>query len=174
MNWMKRGSYTVEGTVIISMICFIVGLVVLLGFYCHDRMIMQSTADELAMYGSLWSGRYLQPGIREVDYEAMKQGDSPDLQSIEDMGYRMLQGKFLSGQVDQIQVSKNFMGREITVDIRSDFKIFKWTVQCEVTGRSAAFPSEDLPRHKEMEQGEEMNEQRESKGQGFEKYLFVD
>ena len=30
-----------------------------LGFYCHDRTVIQSAADELAMFGSLWSGRYL-------------------------------------------------------------------------------------------------------------------
>ena len=65
MRWKGRGSYTVEGTVIISMIFLATGMVILLGFYGHDRAVMQSTADELSIYGSLWAGRYMQPEIRE-------------------------------------------------------------------------------------------------------------
>lgn len=52
MKWKRRGSYTVEGTVIISFICLMVGMTAALGFYCHDRTVIQSAADELAMFGS--------------------------------------------------------------------------------------------------------------------------
>lgn len=162
MMWVRRGSYTVEGTVIISTICFIVGLVVLLGFFCHDWAVIKSTADCLAMEGSLWNGRYLQPDIREIDYEAMKQNNHSDLHMLEESGYRDLQSKLFCGKVKDIMVSKSILGREVQVDIAAKFNIFKWEIPCTVSARSIAFFSDDLPRQKKIEQGGEMDEQRKS------------
>lgn len=156
MTWIKRGSYTVEGTVVISLICLIIGLTILLGFYGHDRSVMQSVADELAMYGCQWSGRYLQPSIREVDYEAMKQGKSMDIYDIENRGYRLLQDKMFCAEINGITVSKSLLGREVQVDILSNFKIMGWEIPCKVSG--VVFLSDDLPRRKNPDQGEEANE----------------
>ena len=39
MSWKKEGSFTIEGTVIVSFICLMIGMVILMGFYGHDRKI---------------------------------------------------------------------------------------------------------------------------------------
>ena len=124
MKWKGRGRYTVEGTLIISIICLVTGLVILFGFYGHDRAVIQSTADKLSRYGSLWAGRYLHPEIREVDYELMKQGGTVDFGVIEDMGCRMLQGRLFCGELRNIRASQSLSGREVQVEIQTDFQTF--------------------------------------------------
>lgn len=157
-GWKGRGSYTVEGTVIISLICLSIGLVIMFGFYGHDRALMQSTADELALYGSLWEGRYAHPKIREVDYETMKREGTVSHETIEAEGYRMLAGRLFCGEVQGINVSKSLSGRELQIEIQSDFQIGRYSVPCTVRASSAVIKSRDLPRKREKTQEDETNE----------------
>ncbi len=158
MKWKGRGSYTVEGTVIVSLICLCIGFVVMLGFYGHDRALMQSTADELALYGSFWEGKYVHPKIREVDYEAMKKAGTVDFDKIEDEGYRMLAGRLFCGKLQKINVSKSLSGRELQIEIYSDFQIGRYNVPCRVRASSVVLRSGDLPRQKQETQGESTDE----------------
>lgn len=158
MKWEGRGSYTVEGTLIISFICLITGLVILLGFYGHDRAVMQSTADELSRYGSLWAGRFLHPEIREVDYELMKQSGTVDFGVIEDMGCRMLQGRLFCGELRSIRASQSLSGREMQVEIQTNFQIGKYEIPCKVRASSVVFRSRDLPRRNQKNQEDETDE----------------
>jgi hypothetical protein len=158
MKWKEQGSYTVEGTVIVSLLCLVVGLAVTLGFYGHDRAVMQSVADELAEWGSLWSGNYVHPDIGEVDYEAMKRWVQVDLGLVETKGYQLLQGKLFFGTVRSISVSKSLSGREIQVEIQSDFQIGGRDLSCNVRGYASVFQSRTLPRVNHKLQKEEENE----------------
>ena len=158
MKWKGRGRYTVEGTLIISFICLVTGLVILFGFYGHDRAVIQSTADKLSRYGSLWAGRYLHPEIREVDYELMKQGGTVDFGVIEDMGCRMLQGRLFCGELRNIRASQSLSGREVQVEIQTDFQIGKYDIPCKVKASSVVFRSRDLPRINEKNQEDETDE----------------
>ena len=158
MKWKGRGSYTVEGTVIISLICLATGMVILLGFYGHDRAVMQSTADELSIYGSLWAGRYMQPEIREVDYENMKQGGAADFSVIEEMGGRMLQGRLFCGELRSIRATQSLSGREMLIEIQTDFPFGKYEIPCTVKASALVFRSRDLPRKYDINQGEQVDE----------------
>lgn len=143
-----RGSYTVEGTVIVSFICIIVGIVVMMGFFVHDYAVMQSTADELAVMGSLWSGRYVSPEYKEVDYEALKQKQVTDLKTIEAKGYALLDERLLCGNVQSIAVSKQLFGHCIQVEICTDFELGHYSFDYTVLGESNVFDSRDLPRRR--------------------------
>lgn len=143
-----RGSYTVEGTVIVSAICIIVGLTVCMGFFGHDCMVMKSTADELAMMGSLWSGRYVSYEYGEVDYEALKQKQAVELKKIEQQGYTLLSERLFLGKVQSISISKQILGHRVHTEICTDFKIGSYTFDYAVIGESAFFESNDLPRRK--------------------------
>lgn len=158
MKWKGRGSYTVEGTVIISLICLMTGMVILLGFYGHDRAVMQSTADELSIYGSVWAGRYMQPEIREIDYESMKQNGAVDFSEIEEMGSRMLQGRLFCGQLQSIRAAQSLSGREMLIEIQTDFQLGKYEIPCTVKASALIFRSRDLPRKNEKNQEEQAHE----------------
>jgi len=153
VKWKGRGSYTVEGTVIICCICFITGLIIVAGFYCHDRMVLQSTADELSMYGSFWTGRAVHPGTGEVDYEAMKSSADRMPEVIEEKGYQMLEGKLLWGHVSDISIERSLFGTEILVEIQGGFSVGQRQIDCRVEAAAMIFKSEDLPRRPKPEQG---------------------
>lgn len=157
-RWKGCGSFTVEGTVIISLICLSIGLVVMVGFYGHDRALLQSTADELALYGSLWEGRYAHPKIREVDYETMKREGTVSHETIEAEGYRMLAGRLFCGEIQEINVSKSLSGKELQIEIQSDFQLGKYSVPCTVRASSMVLKSKDLPRKGHQAQEEETDE----------------
>ena len=156
MSWKKEGSFTIEGTVIVSFICFMIGMVILMGFYGHDRMVLQETADELAMYGCLWKSRYVHPELGEVDYEAMLQNTSVSLDEIESRGYDMLHKRLFVGKVQSISVSTNLLGREINVEIQAEFKIGNYQITSNIHGVSVAAFSRDLPRRDSGEEKQEI------------------
>lgn len=158
MKWTEQGSYTVEGAVIISFICLIVALVVGLGFYCHDRMVLQGAADELAMYGSNWVGRYVDPVIKEVDYEGLKYRHPVSFDSLISKGYKMLQGRLLWGKSPQISIEQSYFGKEVEVKINSSFLIGSKAFLCKVSSSACVIRSRDLPRTSRKEQGDDNNE----------------
>ena len=158
MKWKGCGSYTVEGTVIVCLICLIVGSVIMLGFYGHDRALMQSTADELALYGGFWEGKYVHPIIREVDYELMKRNGTISFDVIEEEGYRMLAGRLFCGKLQKINVSKSLSGKELQIEIQSDFQIGKYNGPCTVRASAPVLRSQDLPRQNKRIQEDETNE----------------
>lgn len=119
-----------------------------MGFFGHDCMVMKSTADELAIMGSLWSGRYVSYAYDEVDYEALKQRQTIDLNQIEQKGYSILAKRLLYGNVKHVSVSKQLLGHKVLVEICTDFKIGKYTFDYVVTGEASVFESNDLPRRK--------------------------
>ena len=158
MKWKRRGSYTVEGTVIISFICLMVGMTAALGFYCHDRTVIQSAADELAMFGSLWSGRYMHPEIREVDYECLKASSEMPVDLLQTKGYGLIHGKLFCGNVQEIEVRRSLWEREILVEIQCQFQIGRWQFPYTATSAAVDFCSEDFPRRKERRPEEGVNE----------------
>ena len=79
-----RGSFTVEATIVVSALCMLIGLTILLGLYGHDRAIIKSTANEMALKGALWKGRYVSPITFEVDYEAMRQNEKVQIEIVVD------------------------------------------------------------------------------------------
>ena len=49
----KRGSYTVEASVLMGIILTVLVSIIYLGFYCHDLGFLQGAAHETACYASL-------------------------------------------------------------------------------------------------------------------------
>lgn len=147
-----------EGTVIISFICLMVGMVAALGFYCHDRAVIQSTADELAMFGSLWSGRYMHPEIREVDYECLKENTALSLDVLEEKGYAMIHGRLFCGDVQTIDVQRSLWEREIQVRIQCRFQVGRWQFPYGAMAAAVDFRSSDFPRQKGVWTEEGANE----------------
>ena len=47
-----RGSFTIEATVIIPIVLFVVGILFYLLFYYHDKNVIMSAAHETIIYGS--------------------------------------------------------------------------------------------------------------------------
>lgn len=47
-----RGSFTVEATVVVPLVLFVVGALCYLLFYYHDKNVMMSAAHETVVYGS--------------------------------------------------------------------------------------------------------------------------
>lgn len=148
MNRKCRGSYTVEGTIIVSLICVMIGLIVVLGFYGHDRAVIQTTANELSMMASLWSGRYVSPTIKEVDYEALKQGNKTDLSQVEDNGYQMLQSKLLYGEVQSVDIFRTAWKKSVCVAVVVRFQIWNYEFEYKTESLCRVFDSHDLPRKK--------------------------
>ena len=145
MEW--RGSYTVEGTVIVSMICFMLWLLIMLGLYCHDRTVMQGIADELAEAAAFWQGRSVHPGTEEVDYEHLKKGSPVEWNDLIEMGYRMLDQRLLLTGDSTVSIQYREAEKEIDVQIRGDFLIFSRSVQCLVQASSTVIDSRELPRN---------------------------
>lgn len=153
MRWQERGSYTVEGAVIIPLICVLCGIIIGLGFYCHDRMVLQGVADELAVSGSKWIGSYVNPVIKEVDYVLLKQSGEVSCDILLSKGYEMLSQRLLWAEDVDISVSQGLFGKEIQVEINSCFSIGRRSVPCRVSGQAAIFRSRDLPRKSVQEDG---------------------
>lgn len=164
MTWKVRGSYTVEGTIIISLICLMVGFIAALGFYCHDRTVIQSTADELAMFGSLWSGRYMHPEIREVDYECLKNFSEVSTDMLEEKGYGMIRGKLFCGDIQGVEVHRSSWTREIQVKIQCQFQIGRWKFPYTAEAAAVDFHSGDFPRQKDSPPEEGENESGKPEG----------
>ena len=150
-----RGSYTVEGTVIVSMICFMLWLLIMLGLYCHDRTVMQSTADELAEAAAFWQGRSVHPGIEEVDYERLKKESQAEWSDLTEIGYRTLDRRLLLTGDSTVSIQYREGVKEVEVQIQGDFQIFSRSVQCLVQASSTVIDSRELPRNIEgMEDGQ--------------------
>lgn len=149
-----RGSFTVEATVVVSVTCIIIGMVIMFGMYGHDRSVMQSMANQMAQEASLWSGRYVLPEIDEVDYIALIENANTDLERIENQGYRNIQNRLLCADLQSVQVKHGLFGKNVRVEIKAAFHIGRYQFKTEIQASSKKFESEDLPRKK--------NEQRES------------
>lgn len=52
MRKYMRGSFTVEATVVVPLVLFVVGVLCYLLFYYHDKNVLMSAAHETAVYGS--------------------------------------------------------------------------------------------------------------------------
>ncbi len=149
-----RGSFTVEATVVVSITCIIIGMVIMFGMYGHDRSVMQSIANQMVQEASLWSGRYVLPEIDEVDYIALKENAKTDLDRIENLGYRSLQNRLLCADLQSVQVNYALLSNDVRVEIIAAFHIGKYRFTTEIQASCKKYESEDLPRKK--------NEQRES------------
>lgn len=152
LKW--RGSYTVEGTVVVSIACMMIALICVFGFYGHDRSVMNSTANEIVLMASLWKGRYVSPEINEVDYEALKNNMEADLSMIENKGYQWLDERLLYGKVQSVRVFSSFLSKRIRVEMVAGFNLFGYEFEYKVQSSFRYFESEDLPR-KPVESGEE-------------------
>lgn len=142
-----RGSFTVEATIVVSALCMLISLTILLGFYGHDRAIIKSTANEMALKGALWKGRYVSPITFEVDYGAMRQNEKVSFAQIEALVYDKLEQRLLLGKIRSVQVSeKNFQNR-LQIEIVVDFKLWRIPVSCTVQSSSHLIESKDLPRN---------------------------
>ncbi|MEI3267428.1 MAG: hypothetical protein V8R85_10365 [Frisingicoccus sp.] len=157
MKWKGCGSYTVEGTVIVCLICLIVGSVIMLGFYGHDRALMQSTADELALYGGFWEGRYAHPKIREVDYELMKRNGTISHETIEEEGYRMLAGRLFCGKLQKLMCPRVFQDKNFKSKFSRIFRLENTAFRVR-SGLRRRHRSQDLPRQNKRIQEDETNE----------------
>ena len=143
-----------EATIVVSCFCMIIAWTILLGFYGHDRAIMKSMANDLALKGALWVGRYVSPMLNEVDYNAMKQKAEVSFETLETDGYMRLQRRLLYGKVQSVRVSEGVSKDKIHVEIVVNFKLWKVPISCTVQSSSRMIKSEDLPR-KIKETGEE-------------------
>ena len=146
MRHWERGSYTLEGTVIVSMLCLMIGLVISLGFYCHDLAVLQSGADELAEYAAMWKGRYVQPEIKEVDYERMKASEKVSIQDFEGMGWSLLEERLLWGRVENIAITESLLSGEVRINIEGRFSIGNRSFSSSAQASAYICPSEKLPR----------------------------
>lgn len=147
LNWEWKGSYTVEGTVIVSMICFMLWFLIMLGLYCHDGSVMKSTADELAESAAFWQGRSVHPGTEEVDYEHLKKGGRAEWIDLIEMGYSILDSRLLLAE--DLNVSIQYLESEsmVEVEIWGDFQIFSRRVQSHARAVSTVIDSRELPRN---------------------------
>ena len=142
-----RGSFTVEATVVVSFLCILMSLTILLGFYGHDRAIIKSTANDMAIKGALWRGRYVSPITYEVAYGAMKRKEKVPFDEIEALIYAKLERRLLLGKINSVQVTEKSLQNMLEVEITVDFKLWKIPVSCTVQSSSHLFESKDLPRN---------------------------
>ena len=131
---------------VVSFMCLLIALVILLGFYGHDRAVMKSTANTLATKAGLWGSRYVSPLIDEVDYEALKAGLQTDLSIVEELGYECLEQRLLLGRVNSVQILKGYLKKHIQVNISVDFKIWNYAFTQEIQSDAVWIDSRDLPR----------------------------
>lgn len=137
-----------------SMACVMIALICVFGFYGHDRSVMNTTANELALMASLWTGRYVSPETGEVDYEALKTEMDTDLSRIESRGYQWLNDRLLYGKVQSVRVLPSFLGKRIRVEMVAVFHLYDYEFEYKVQSSFRYFESKDLPRKPE-ESGEE-------------------
>ena len=124
----------------------IIVLVVMLGFYGHDRSVIRSTANELAIKGNLWGSRYVTPDINEVDYERMKSKEHVDFQIIEKLGSELLDKRLLCGTVKSVEVLQGVLNEDIKVKINVEFRIWNYTFLLETQSDDKWIDSMELPR----------------------------
>ena len=141
-----RGSFTVEATVIVSFLCILIAFVIMLGFYGHDRAVVKSTANELAMKASLWGSRYVLTELNEVDYEAMKADAPIDICDVETIGYEWLQKRLFIGKVKSVQIFQKILNRNVEVEIHIDFKLWRFMFSQNFRADAVWIDSKELPR----------------------------
>lgn len=70
----------------------------------------------------------------------------------------MLAGRLFCGKLQKINVSKSLSGKELQIEIQSDFQIGKYNVPCTVRASAPVLRSQDLPRQNKRIQEDETNE----------------
>ena len=135
-----------EATVIVSFLCMLIAFVVMLGFYGHDRAVIKSTANEMAMKAGLWGSRYVLTEINEVDYEAMKEEVTIDIRDMEKVAYEWLQKRLFIGKVKSVQIFQGILNRNVQVEIYIDFKLWSSIFSQKFRSDSVWIDSKELPR----------------------------
>lgn len=136
-----RGSFTVEATVIVGLICMITGMMILLGMYCHDRVVMRQAADQAAVDAAMWCGNYVVPAMKEVDYEKLKQMAVVDVSEGISGIETYLNETLLIGKMAEISLSKTMAGQQVTARVTVDFNFAGRNFSVTEEGRSAVFGS---------------------------------
>lgn len=152
-----RGSFTVEATVIVGLICIITGMMILLGMYCHDRVIMRQAADRAAADGAMWCGNYVSPEIKEVDYEKLKQMASVDVSEGITKVESDLTGALLLGRTESVSLMKTLAGQQVTASVTVNFYFAGRNFTVTEEGRAAVFGSLRFKRKTEKQGDHEPN-----------------
>ncbi len=136
-----RGSFTVEGTVIVGMICIITGMMIMLGMYCHDRVIIRQAADKAAVDGAMWCGNYVSPELKEVDYERLKKMTVLEANDSASVTESYLKSALLLGQIESVSVVKTMLGQQVTAEVTVHFSYAGRDVTVTEYGKAAVLGS---------------------------------
>jgi len=103
LNWHKKGSYTVEASLLMVIIITLLTAVIYLGFFLHDRAYLQNAAYETALVACL--------NLKEDNLPA----------KVEDKKKEFLNGRLLGSK--NVEGSAAISNHKITVYFQGEFPV---------------------------------------------------
>ncbi len=117
-----KGSYTVEATLLMMIVIPLLFAFLYLGYYLHDRAVLENTAYELAVYAGLQKEKEDGEALIETKRKELEKGYLP--------GIKGIQSEMIIGSK---KVSTIFKG---TFQIPGMLTIFFGNIQLELIGKS--------------------------------------